>query len=79
MLAIINGVNQFSAYTWQDVLDLGTWQEVLPYTWYDIYVKSNNILMDSPTPEVALSVDKRSTASFTILDIGALKHFIKGQ
>jgi hypothetical protein len=26
-----------------------------------------------------LSVDKRCTASFTILDIGALKHFKKGQ
>ena len=64
---------------WQDVLNLGTWQEVLPYTWYDIYVESNNILMESPTPEVDLSVDKRCTASFTILDIGALKHFKKGQ
>ena len=79
MLVTINGVNQFSTYTWQDVLNLGTWQEVLPYTWYDIYVESNNILMESPTPEVNLSVDKRCTASFTILDIGALKHFKKGQ
>ena len=79
MLVTINGVNQFSTYTWQDVLNLGTWQEVLPYTWYDIYVESNNILMESPTPEVDLSVDKRCTASFTILDIGATKHFKKGQ
>jgi hypothetical protein len=35
--------------------------------------------MESPTPEVDLSVDKRCTASFTILDIGAHKHFKKGQ
>jgi hypothetical protein len=37
MLVTINGVNQFSTYTWQDVLNLGTWQEDLPYIWYDIY------------------------------------------
>ena len=73
MLVTINGVNQFDTFTWQDVLDLGTWQDVLPYTWYEIYVKSNNILMESPTPEVDLSVNKRCTASFTILDIG-VKH-----
>ena len=79
MLVRINNVDQFDTYTWQDVLNLGTWQEVLPYTWYEIYVKNNNILMESPTPEVDLSVDKRCTASFTILDIGALKHFKKGQ
>ncbi|MFA5409929.1 MAG: hypothetical protein WC343_14240 [Bacilli bacterium] len=53
MLVIINGVNQFDTFTWQDVLDLGTWQEVLSYTWYEIYVKSNNILMESPTPETS--------------------------
>lgn len=51
MLVTINGVNQFDTFTWQDVLDLGTWRDVLPYTWYEIYVKSNNILMESPTPE----------------------------
>lgn len=79
MLVTINGVNQFDTYTWQDVLNLGTWQDVLPYTWYELYVEENNILMESPTPEVDLSVDKRCTASFTILDIGATKHFKKGQ
>ena len=71
MLVTINGVNQFDTYTWQDVLNLGTWQEVLPYTWYELFVESNDILMESPTPEVNLSVNKRCTASFTILDIGA--------
>ena len=64
MLVTINGVNQFDTYTWQDVLNLGTWQEVLPYTWYELFVESNDILMESPTPEVNLSVNKRCTASF---------------
>ena len=40
MLVRINNVDQFDTYTWQDVLNLGTWQEVLSYTWYEIYVKS---------------------------------------
>lgn len=78
MLVCINNVDQFDTYTWQDVLNLGTWQEVLPYTWYEIYVKSNNILMESPTPEVDLSVDKRCTASFTILRHRRTQTFQKG-
>lgn len=79
MLVTINGVNQFETHTWQETLDIGTWGAVLPYTWYDLYVEENGILMESPTPEVVHSVSKRSTANFTILDIGALKHFKKGQ
>ena len=77
MLVIISGDRQFETYKWQDILS-GTWGDIKNNTWYSHYLLSNNTLMLSPTPEVTHRVDKRSTASFTLLDIGAINHFKKG-
>ncbi len=77
MLVIISGDRQFETYKWQDIL-ADTWGDIKNNTWYSHYLLSNNTLMLSPTPEVTHRVDKRSTASFTLLDIGATDHFKKG-
>jgi len=79
MLVVINGVRQFETYPWSDVLAKGTWNDLLSYTWYDVYVEENGTLMINPQPKVNHTVDKRSTAVFTLLDIGATQHFKKGQ
>lgn len=77
MIVTINGERQYNYWLWSN--DVSTWESALSTTWFDALLIESNTLMATPQPTINNTIDKRSTANFTLFDAGALKHFMSGQ
>lgn len=78
MLVTIDDVKMFTTHTWGEV-SASTWGAMLTTTWGATLLDTNEIILHTPTPKISHSVDKRSTASFSILDPLGSYHFDKGE
>ena len=75
MLVWVGGERIFTGDAWNNVATK-TWANLSAGTWHDVLNPVTNV---APGASIDHNTDGRSTAMFTIIDVGANHHFEKGQ